>query len=113
MFSNIEITSAPGAEDRTGLVNFLTSKNRTHPIIGYTELDADTPVSTTTKLFNTLIIGLDYSLNKTTGVITANDFSIGGSLPCNNSTLINTNLQASIFVDIETQKNASKSLVPK
>ena len=113
MFSNIEITSAPGAEDRTGLVNFLTSKNRTHPIIGYTELDADTPVSTTTKLFNTLIIGLDYSLNKTTGVITANDFSIGGSLPCNNSTLINTNLQASIFVDIETQKNASKSLVPR
>lgn len=113
VFSNIEITSAPGAEDRTGLVNFLTSKNRTHPIIGYTELDADTPVSTTTKLFNTLIIGLDYSLNKTTGVISTNNFNIVGSLPCNNSTLINSNLQTSIFVDIETQKNASKSLIPR
>ena len=110
IFSDIEITSAPGDEDRAGLINFLTSKDRTHPIMGYTELDASAPVATSTKLFNTLIIGLDYTLNKTTGAITANDFNITGSLPCLNSTIINSNLQTSVFVDIETQKNADKSL---
>lgn len=110
IFSDIEITSAPGGEDRAGLINFLTSKDRTHPIMGYTELDADAPVATSTKLFNTLIIGLDYTLNKTTGAITANNFNIVGSLPCNNSSIINSNLQTSVFVDIETQKNADKSL---
>jgi hypothetical protein len=113
IFSDIEITSAPGNEDRSGLINFLTSKNRTHPIMGYAELEVDTPVATSTKLFNILIIGLDYTLNKETGAITSNNFNITVSLPCNNSSVINSNLQTSVFVDIETQKNMSNSLIPR
>ena len=113
IFSDIEITSAPGNEDRSGLINFLTSKNRTHPIMGYAELEVDTPVATSTKLFNTLIIGLDYTLNRETGAITSNNFNITGSLSCNNSSVINSNLQTSVFVDIETQKNMSNSLIPR
>jgi hypothetical protein len=80
--------------------------------MGYAELDADT-VATSTKLFNTLIIGLDYTLNKETGAITSNNFNITVSLPCNNSSVINSNLQTSVFVDIETQKNMSNSLIPR
>jgi len=113
IFSDIEITSAPGGEDRAGLINFLTSKERTHPIMGYTELDATAPVATSTKLFNTLIIGLEYTLNRETGAITSNNFNIMGSLPCRNSSIINSNLQTSIFIDVETQKNTDKSMMPR
>ena len=96
------------------MINFLTSSGKTHPIIGFTELGATNPVSSTTKLFNTLIIGLDYSLNKTTGVISSNDFNISSNtVTFSSGTVVNSNIQVNIFLDIETHKTTNKSLNPR
>lgn len=112
--SELTISSSHTGVNQTALINFLTSKIRTHPIIGFTELGATTPVSTSTKLFNTLVIGLEYSLNKTTGAITGDDFNISSeTITFSSGNIINTNIQPSIFLDIETHKTTNKSLNPR
>ena len=56
-------------------------------------------------IFNTLVIGLEYSLNKTTGAITGNDFNISSeTVSFSSGTIINSNIQPSLFIEIETHK---------
>ena len=113
-FSDLVISSTNTGVNKTGLINFLTSAKKTHPIIGFTELGASNPVATSTKLFNTLVIGLEYSLNKTTGVITGNDFNIASeTITFSSGTVVNSNIQVNFFLDIETHKTTNKSLNPR
>ncbi len=95
--SELTNSSSHTGVNQTALINYLTSKIRTHPIIGFTELGATTSISTTTKLFNTLVIGLEYSLNKTEP-INGNDFNISSeTITFSSGNIINTNIQPIFF----------------
>lgn len=113
LFSGLTATSVPAGVNSVSLINFLTNEKKTHPIIGYTELGTFS-VASSTKLFNTLVIGLEYSLNKTTGAITGNDFNISSeTVSFSSGTIINSNIQTSLFIEIETHKTFNKSLNPR
>ena len=62
-------------------------------------------------LFNVIYTGIDYTLNKSTGVISTNDFSIGVNVVrLTSGNLINNNLQNSIFMNINSKRNTSDFL---
>jgi len=112
--SNLVINTPILEVDNNGLVQFLQSTIKTHPILALGEKTTDNvnpdPLNSS-NLFNVIYTGIDYTLNKSTGVISTNDFSIGANVVrLTSGNLINNNLQNSIFMNINSKRNTSDFL---
>jgi hypothetical protein len=81
-----------------------------HSIVGLSGVNADT------KLYNTINIPFEYSLNKTTGVSSKIDYNITSSItltPSTAGTLINTSIQNTVFLQIGMHRNETKFLASR
>ena len=112
--SNLVINTPILEVDNNGLVQFLQSTIKTHPILALGEKTTENvnpdPLNSS-NLFNVIYTGIDYTLNKSTGVISTNDFSIGANVVrLTSGNLINNNLQNSIFMNINSKRNTSDFL---
>ena len=112
--SNLSVDTPNAAVDNNGLVQFLESSSNTHPILALgekTTANENPGVANTSNLFNVIYIAIDYTLNKTSGVVSGNDFSIAGNVVrLSSGNLINNNLQNSIFLNIECKRTTTDFL---
>ena len=112
--SNLVVDTPNTAIDNNGLVQFLESSSNTHPILALgekTTVNENPGSQNTSNLFNVIYIAIDYTLNKTTGIVTGNDYNIAGNIVrFSSGNLINNNLQNSIFMNIECKRTTNDFL---
>jgi len=94
----------------TGNLQRFINRPEGHSIVGLAGVNSDT------KLYNTINIPFEYSINKTTGAGSKVDYSITSSItltPSTSGTLINTSIQNIIFLKIGMHRNETKFLASR